>query len=83
MNDRKDVQVFNAYFPRDAISDPIIYNVGQLFEVVTVIRAATMDNKNCLMALELQGAKGEITRAVEYLKNHKVRVEAVENGPQD
>ena len=79
MSGNKDeiCRVFNMYFPREAVSDPIIYNIGQMFNVVTVIRAATMDNKHCLMALELRGSPGEIDKALHYLNKHKVRAEPV------
>lgn len=68
-------RVFNMRFPREAVSDPLIYNVGQMFKVVTVIRAATINDKDCLMALELRGTNTEIDKAVKYFKEHRVSVE--------
>ena len=68
-------RVFNVRFPREAVSDPLIYNVGQMFKVVTVIRAATINDRDCLMALELRGAKSEIEKAVKYFTDHRVSVE--------
>jgi ABC-type methionine transport system ATPase subunit len=65
-------------FPRDAVSDPLIYNVGQMFKVVTVLRAATINEKECLMALELRGEEAEVKKAVEYFEKHDVQIEAVE-----
>lgn len=79
MAEEQTVRTFNMRFPRDAVSDPLIYNVGQTFKVVTIIRAATIKDKDCMMALELRGAAEEIEKAVEYFKHHRVEVEALEN----
>ena len=76
-------RVFNVRFPREAISDPLIYNVGQMFNVVTVIRAAMMHNKECLMALELRGKASEVQKAVQYFKDHNVKVEPLPHGSED
>ncbi len=85
MSNNKDevCRVFNMYFPREAVSDPIIYNAGQMFNVITVIRAATMDNKNCLMALELRGSPGEIDKVLQYFNKHRVRAEPVSEENDD
>ncbi len=74
MSENEQSQIFNLAFPRVAVSDPIVYNVGQMFDVVTIIRAATINNDRCLMAIELRGSQAEIDKAVKYLKGHKVEV---------
>ncbi len=78
MSEQEQSRIFNLAFPRISVSDPVVYNVGQMFDVVTVIRAATINNKSCLMAIELRGPKAEIDKAVKYLTDHKVDVEQVQ-----
>ena len=81
MSEQEQSRIFNLAFPRVAVSDPLIYNVGQMFDVVTVIRAATINSTSCLMAMELRGLQAEIDKAVAYLKEHKVEVTPIQ--PED
>lgn len=77
MTGKQTVKTFNMRFPREAVSDPLIYNVGQMFRVVTVICAATINEKECMMALELRGMEAEIDKAVKYFEDHRVQVESL------
>ncbi len=65
-------------FPPEKITEPIIYNIGQQFRVVTNIRRANVTEESGWVMLEIQGASDEIERAIDYLKNIKVQVEPVE-----
>ncbi len=65
-------------FPPEKITEPIIYNIGQQFHVVTNIRRANVTEDAGWVMLELLGASDEIERAIDYLKNIKVQVELVE-----
>lgn len=71
-------KTYNMCFPRGAVSDPLIYNVGQMFKVITIIRAATIKDKDCMMALELRGIEEEIEKAVRYFGEHNVVIEPLE-----
>ena len=64
--------------PPEKITEPIIYNIGQQFRVVTNIRRANVTEEEGWVMLELQGAANEIESAIDYLKNTKVQVELVE-----
>lgn len=65
-------------FPPDKITEPIIYNVGHQFRVVTNIRRANVTEDSGWVMLEMHGSSDEIERAIDYLKNIKVQVEPVE-----
>ncbi len=65
-------------FPPEKITEPIIYNIGQQFRVITNIRRANVTEESGWVMLEIRGTSDEIERAIEYLKNIQVQVEPVE-----
>ncbi|MYF98458.1 FeS-binding protein [Candidatus Poribacteria bacterium] len=65
-------------FPPEKIKEPIIYNIGQHFSVVTNIRRANVTEEAGWVILEMQGTSEQIEQAIDYLKNIKVQVELVE-----
>ncbi|MBI5885103.1 MAG: NIL domain-containing protein [Deltaproteobacteria bacterium] len=65
-------------YPKEQVKEPLIYNIGQLFKVVTNIRQATVSDLVGLVALELDGAPEEIEKATKYLKDKGVKVEPIE-----
>lgn len=64
--------------PPEKITEPIIYNIGQQFRVVTNIRRANVTEESGWVMLEILGSSDEIERAIDYLKNINVQVEPVE-----
>jgi ABC-type methionine transport system ATPase subunit len=65
-------------FPKDQIREPILYNLGQHFQVIPNIRGASITNEIGLVYLELEGQEQELDRAVEFLRERKVQVEDVD-----
>lgn len=65
-------------FPERLITEPVIYNVGKRFEVVTNIRRANVEERVGWVILEVTGADEEIDRAVEYLDDLGVQVSEIE-----
>ncbi len=65
-------------FPPEKITEPIIYNIGQHFQVITNIRRANVTEEAGWVMLEIRGESENIERAIDYLKNIKVQVEPVE-----
>jgi ABC-type methionine transport system ATPase subunit len=65
-------------FPEDKIKEPLIYQIGQEFKVVTNIRRADVREKTGWVELELTGEAAEIEKAVESLKGKGVKVEPIE-----
>lgn len=65
-------------FPETLIKEPIIYELGHEFRVVTNIRMADVDESVGWVILELDGDEGEINRALDWVEAKGVRVDPVE-----
>ncbi|MBI3608273.1 MAG: NIL domain-containing protein [Nitrospirae bacterium] len=65
-------------FPEDRIKDPVIYQIGHEYKVVTNIRRADVTEKTGWMDVELVGEAGEIERAIAGLKYKGVMVDPIE-----
>jgi len=65
-------------FPEAKIKDPIIYQIGHEYKVVTNIRRADVTAKTGWMDVELTGDATEIERAVAALKAKGVKVDPIE-----
>jgi hypothetical protein len=65
-------------FPPDRITQPLIYNMGRQFDVVTNIRRANVTRDRGWVILEISGDTPEIERAVEWALNQGVRVDPIE-----
>lgn len=69
---------FHITFPEDKIKEPIIYQIGKEYKVVTNIRKADVTEKTGWVDLELIGDPKEIERAVEGMKRKGVNVDPIE-----
>ncbi|OFV90188.1 MAG: FeS-binding protein [Acidobacteria bacterium RBG_16_68_9] len=65
-------------YPPNLIKEPLIYEIGRKFAVVTNIRGANVSDTMGLVALELDGTRREIDRAIEWLRERGVTVEPIE-----
>ncbi|MGH2768807.1 MAG: NIL domain-containing protein [Acidimicrobiales bacterium] len=65
-------------FPEDLITQPVIYNIGKRFEVVTNIRRANVEERVGWVILEIEGTNEEIDRAVAYAADLGVQVDEIE-----
>jgi len=65
-------------FPEGKVREPLIYQIGQEYRVVTNIRRADVNEKTGWVDLELTGSLSEIERAVEGLKKKGVEVDPIE-----
>jgi L-aspartate semialdehyde sulfurtransferase ferredoxin len=65
-------------FPEDKIKEPVIYQIGQKYQVITNVRRADVNEKTGWVDLELTGDPKEIERAVEGLKKMGVKVDPIE-----
>jgi molybdopterin synthase sulfur carrier subunit len=66
------------FFPPELIKEPIIYNIGQRFRVITNIRSANVSENVGWVTLEIDGEEEEYSKALDYLKEIGVKVEPVE-----
>lgn len=65
-------------FPPERVTDPVVYNIGHQYEVVTNIRRANVTADEGWIVLEITGDADEIERVVEHLRHIRVQVEPVE-----
>lgn len=71
-------KVLNLTFPKKLIKEPVIYNVGQKFKVITNVRKANVTNDYGWILLEVDGDLEEIKKGEEYIKGLGIIVEDVE-----
>lgn len=69
---------FHIRFPEDKIKEPIIYQIGKEYQVVTNVRRADVRETTGWMDLELSGETSEIERAVAGLRQKGVIVDPIE-----
>lgn len=65
-------------FPPKLIKEPVIYNIGHRFNVVTNIRSANVSENVGWVTLEIDGEEEEYLKAINYLNEIGVTVEPVE-----
>lgn len=65
-------------FPTRLITQPILWELGQKFKVVTNVRQASVNDEIGLVSLALSGERDEIKRAIAWLEGLGVKVEPVE-----
>ena len=65
-------------FPPSQITEPVIYNIGRQYNIVTNIRRANVTADTGWVVLEITGEADELERAVDHLRNINVEVEPVE-----
>lgn len=64
-------------FPQELIKEPIIYNLGQQFKVVTNIRRADISKDKGWVMLELEGEEKDIEQGIAWVTGKGVRVDPV------
>ncbi len=69
---------FHIRFPEDKIKEPVIYQIGHEYKVVTNVRRADVRETTGWMDVELTGETAEIERAVEGLRKKGVLVDPIE-----
>ncbi len=65
-------------FPQRLIKEPIIYNLGKTFPVVTNIQGASVTDEIALVALLVEGEVAEVDKAMQFLSDRGVKVESLE-----
>jgi ABC-type methionine transport system ATPase subunit len=64
-------------FPQELLKEPIIYSVGQQFQLATNIhRADVVEDRGCF-ELDLTGEEQQIDEAVAWMMGRGVRVEVL------
>jgi len=60
------------------VKEPVIYQLGRKFEIVTNIRRADVTRDQGWVLLEVTGEPEELDRGVDYLESRGVTVEPAE-----
>ncbi len=61
-------------FTSELITEPIIYNLGQQFRLVTIIRRADLTEDRGYIVLELDGKEEDIEAGITWVTSKGVRV---------
>ena len=64
-------------FPKELLKEPIIYNLGQQFRVVTNIHLADVSEDRGWLVLELEGEEKQIEEGLAWVIAKGVRVDPV------
>ncbi|MFH1381441.1 MAG: NIL domain-containing protein [Chloroflexota bacterium] len=64
-------------FPQKLIKEPIIYSLGQQFNIITNIRRADVTEDRGWVVLELEGAEKDIEEGVAWVGNKGIRVDPI------
>jgi ABC-type methionine transport system ATPase subunit len=65
-------------FGSTLVKEPVIYQLGRKFEIVTNIRRADVTKEQGWVLLEVTGEPEELDRGVVYLESRGVKVEPAE-----
>jgi hypothetical protein len=64
-------------FPQELIKEPLIYNLGLKFKVVTNVRRADVTENRGWVVLELEGEEKDIEQGIAWVTGKGVRVDPV------
>ncbi len=64
-------------FPQKLVKEPIIYNLGRQFRVVTNIRRADVSEDKGWVVLELEGEEKDIEQGIAWVTTKGVRVDPI------
>jgi len=67
-------------FPQELLKEPIIYNLGQQFKVVTNIHLADITEDRGWLMLEIEGEEKQIEDGLAWVMSKGVRVDTVTEG---
>jgi hypothetical protein len=66
-------------FPPDQIKEPVIYEVGKRFDLVTNVRRADITAEIAWAVLELDGEKQDLDAGISWVQERGIRVDPVED----
>ena len=65
-------------FPKNLVKEPIVCQLAKKFDILFNIRGSTVTAEMGLVALEIDGARVEVDKAIAWLKDKGVIVEPIE-----
>ncbi len=66
-------------FPQERVTEPVIWDVGRRFDLITNIRRADVTAEVAWAILELEGEQADIERGMRWVTDLGVRVDPVED----
>ena len=69
---------FIITFPKDLVKEPWNYNLITRFEIIPNIVAGTISEDSAILGYEFDGEEKNVERAIVYLRDKGVQVEAVD-----
>ena len=64
-------------FQIEDVKDPIIYNLGKNFDLITNIRRADINDEVGWVILEIHGEEDSVTKGLEWITSLGVRVDPI------
>ena len=64
-------------FQIEDVKDPIIYNLGKNFDLITNIRRADINDEVGWVILEIRGEENSVTNGLEWITSLGVRVDPI------
>ena len=64
-------------FPENLVQEPIIFNLGKQFDIVTNIRRANVEDNFGWVILELDGDEGALDKGLKYLEDQGVQINTI------
>ena len=74
----EDKQRLWLMFPTRLVTEPVVWELGQKFKVITNVRQASVTDEIGIVSLSISGERDEIKRAIAWLEELGVKVEPVE-----
>jgi ABC-type methionine transport system ATPase subunit len=65
-------------FPEKLIKEPVIYNLGKRFDIVTNIRRANVEEKIGWVVLEMEADQKSLEQGIKYMEELGVTVNPLE-----
>ncbi len=66
-------------FPQEQVREPVIYEVGKRFDLVTNIRRADITAEVAWAILELDGEQSDLDAGIRWVQERGIRVDPVED----
>lgn len=67
-------------YPAKLITEPVMWQVGKKFDVVTNVRQASVAKDIAIVSVQLEGSRDAIKKAIAWVEKKGIAVEPVEIG---
>ena len=67
-------------FPEKLIKEPVIYNLGTKYNIITNVRRANVEQRVGWVVLEIDGTEADLEAGLRYLDEVGVEVEQLDGG---